>query len=145
MQRDDGAGAGRAGGVGEDSQAVVRRNDRVVHRCPVLPHREGGVGEVPLGGSGAGAVLADEQVGGWSRAVVGGDVGGEDVEHALHVGEGLALEGAEGEERGADAVRVGAIQRQGIGSDGSRNHHQMQQKPKLGNLLHLLIHDKIRT
>lgn len=96
--------------------------DHRIHRAHLLPHREGGVGEVLVVGK-ARAVLADEDVA-RAAALVRGDVLREDVEHALDLGEGDAAARLEGKEGGADARRVGAIEGRRRGRRGSDNDQQ---------------------
>lgn len=127
MEGDDGSGASEPlGHVGQEGEPPIGLGDHRVHRARLLPHGESGVCKILLVRE-AEAVLAHEDVPG-TAALVDGDVLGEDVKHALDLGDVGTSTRLEGEEGGANTGHVRAIERprrgrQGNGIDQQQNRN----------------------
>lgn len=110
MQGDHGSHPCPPGRVGQEREPTIGFGNHGVHEALRLPHGKGGVGEVLLDGVHARTVLSDEEVAG-AAGLVGGNVAGDYIKHALDLGEGGVRIRLEGDEGGAEALGVGTIQR----------------------------------
>lgn len=98
------------GRVRQEREPTIGFGDHGVHETLRLPHGKGGVCEVLLDGGQARTVLSDEEVAG-AAGLVGGNVVGEHIKHALDLGEGSVWIRLESDEGGAQAGGVSTIQR----------------------------------